>query len=90
MKAAIYKKYGPPEVLQIKEVEKPKPQDNEVLVKIFATSASSGDARMRAYDIPPLPWLPYRFILGLTGPKNKILGFSFSGQVESVGKNVKI
>ncbi|NND35190.1 MAG: alcohol dehydrogenase catalytic domain-containing protein, partial [Saprospiraceae bacterium] len=88
MKAAIYRKYGPPEVLQIEEIPKPFPQNNEVLIKILATTVSSGDARMRSFNVPPLPWLPFRIIMGLTGPKNQILGSSLSGIIEAVGKGV--
>ncbi len=89
MKAAVCTKYGPPDVLKIEEVEKPVPKDNEVLIKVFATTVSSGDARTRSFDVPPLPWLPYRIISGIRGPRNKILGFTLAGEVEAVGKDVK-
>ena len=85
MRAVICTKYGPPEVLQIKEVEKPKPKENEVLIKIFATTAHIGDTRIRRVD----PFL-VRLIFGLFKPKKDlILGLEISGIVESVGKNVK-
>lgn len=85
MKAVICTKYGSPEVLKIKEVEKPKPKDNEVLIKIYATTAHIGDTRIRRVD----PFL-VRLVFGLFKPKkNLILGLEVSGEIESVGKNVK-
>ncbi|MBL7931566.1 MAG: NAD(P)-dependent alcohol dehydrogenase [Bacteroidia bacterium] len=84
MKAAMYTRYGSPEVLQVKETTKPVPKDNEVLLKIKATAVNSGDWRLRKAD-------PFavRFIFGLTKPRIKVLGSVFSGEIESVGKNVK-
>ncbi|MCR6110062.1 NAD(P)-dependent alcohol dehydrogenase [Bacillus sp. A301a_S52] len=85
MKAVICTQYGSPELLQIKEVEKPKPKDNEVLIKIYATTAHIGDTRIRRAD----PFF-VRFIFGLFKPKkNLILGLEISGVVESIGKDIK-
>jgi NADPH:quinone reductase-like Zn-dependent oxidoreductase len=88
MKAAIYEKYGSPEVLHLKEIEKPILKDNEALVKVHATTVTAGDVRMRGFKVPVHFWLPARFALGLTGPKRKILGMEISGIIEAIGKSV--
>ncbi len=89
MKAVVYTKYGPPDVLQLKEVEKPTPTDNEVLVKIHATSVHISDMRLRSFTIPPLVRLPFRISVGFRGPRKEILGSELAGEIESVGKDVK-
>ena len=89
MKAVICTKYGPPEVLQLREVEKPIPKDNEVLVKVLATTVSAGDVRIRRFNSPLSYWVPMRFMIGFTGPRKKILGVDLAGEIESVGKDVK-
>jgi len=89
MKAIVCTKYGPPEVLQLQEVEKPTPRANEVLVKIHATSVHIGDWRLRSFTVPPLFRLPFRLSMGFSGPRKKILGEEIAGEIEAIGKDVK-
>jgi NADPH:quinone reductase-like Zn-dependent oxidoreductase len=90
MKAVVYTQYGPPEVLHLKEVEKPTPKDNDVLIKVYATTVTIGDTIMRSFNLPTPRWQwPFaRLYLGVWGPKRTILGMELSGQVEAVGRNV--
>lgn len=85
MKAVAYTKYGPPEVLELKDVEKPTPKDNEVLIRVYATTVTAADGMMRRSET-----FMSRIILGLRKPRHKfrILGLELSGKIESVGKNV--
>jgi NADPH:quinone reductase-like Zn-dependent oxidoreductase len=90
MKAAVYQRYGPPEVVQIKQVPKPRIKADQVLIKAHATSITSGDARMRAWDIPSLLFaIPARFMIGLFKPRKEILGTSVAGVIEQVGSEVQ-
>ncbi len=88
MKAIVCTKYGPPEVLQLQEVEKPTPRNNEVCIKIFATAVTSSDCLIRGSKVPLRLWLPMRLVIGFTKPRNPILGMVFAGEVESVGTEV--
>ncbi|MHA1516915.1 MAG: NAD(P)-dependent alcohol dehydrogenase [Candidatus Heimdallarchaeaceae archaeon] len=90
MKAIITTKYGPPEVLELKEVDKPTPKENQVLIKIHATSVRSGDVRTRGLDVPGLYKPMMRIIIGFRGPRKKIIGGEFAGEIEAVGKNVTL
>jgi NADPH:quinone reductase-like Zn-dependent oxidoreductase len=91
MKAVICTKYGPPGVLQIKDVEKPVPKDNEVLIKIHATTCHVGDTKIRGFrDIPLLYMIPFRIFLGITKLRQPVLGMELAGEIEETGKNVKL
>jgi len=83
MKAVVYEKYGPPEVLQLTDIEKPVPKDNEVLIKVAATTVTATDCTFRRGE----PFFA-RLFTGLTKPKNQILGSEFAGKIEKVGKDV--
>jgi NADPH:quinone reductase-like Zn-dependent oxidoreductase len=90
MKAVICTKYGAPEeVLQIIEVAKPTPKDNEILIKIMASAVNSGDATTRGLAVEGFLKIVMRFVLGFKRPRNPVLGVVFSGIVEQTGKNVK-
>ena len=89
MKAIVCTKYGPPEVLQLKEVAKPSPKDNEVLIKIYATTCHVGDVRIRSFNVPFWQMIPFRLYLGIRKPKRAILGMELAGDIEAVGKDVK-
>lgn len=90
MKAVICPKYGPPEVLKLTDIPKPEPKENEVLIKIMATTVHRGDTRMRSLNFPSPVWQQFigRIVLGYSKPKNKILGMDLAGIIEETGKNV--
>ena len=89
MKAIVYNKYGPPDVFQVNEIEKPKPKDNEVLIKVHSTEVTKADCEMRSFNFAvKWFWLPLRLMLGIFKPKKNILGGYFSGEIEYIGKNV--
>jgi len=90
VKAIVCTKYGPPEVLQLKEVETPVPRDNEVRIRILATTVTAGDSRMRSFTVPLSFWLLARIALGLRKPKKAILGSELAGEIELAGEDVKL
>lgn len=89
MKAALYYEYGPPDVLQLEEVEKPIPKNNEILLKIRASAVTMGDCEMRSPKIPSLTWFMARLYFGLRKPRLRILGNYLAGEIEAVGLDVK-
>ena len=91
MKAMIWTKYGPPDVLQLREVEKPAPSEGEVLVKVHATTVTAGDCEMRSLKFPLLLSIPMRIYAGPIRPTRiQIIGMEIAGEIEAVGKNVKL
>lgn len=91
MKAIIYTAYGPPEVLQLSEVAKPTPKANEVLIKVHAATVTSGDVNMRGFTFVPKGFGPLpRLMFGLRAPRKSILGTEVAGEIEAVGKDVKL
>ncbi len=90
MKAIVCTKYGPPEVLQLKEVEKPAPKDNEVLIKVYATAVTASDCLIRRADLPRIMSLGRDLTFGFTKPRRPVFGAVVAGDIEAVGKNVKL
>jgi NADPH:quinone reductase-like Zn-dependent oxidoreductase len=90
MKAAICTRYGPPEVLQLSEVTKPKPKDDELLIKIVASNVFPGDCELRRFEVHPFFWLPIRLATGILKPRKNVnvLGQEYSGVVQAVGSKV--
>ena len=88
MKAIKCLKYGPPNVLKLENINKPKPKNNEILIKIFVTTVTVADCRVRGFNVPAHFWLFARLFLGIFKPRKSILGNELSGIVENVGKNV--
>jgi NADPH:quinone reductase-like Zn-dependent oxidoreductase len=90
MKAVLYEKYGPPEILQLKEVEKPVPKDNEVLIRVCAATVPAEALLLRSLPFSPLLWFLTRIGIGLIKPRKTILGSELAGEIESVGKDVRL
>jgi NADPH:quinone reductase-like Zn-dependent oxidoreductase len=88
MKAIVYTQYGPPEVLRLAEVEKPVPRDDEVLIRVHASTVTAADFRCRSFTVPLSFWIPARLFLGIVRPKRPILGAELSGEIVETGKDV--
>jgi NADPH:quinone reductase-like Zn-dependent oxidoreductase len=89
MRAVVCTDYGPPEVLELRELPKPVPKDDEVLVRIRATTVSAADCELRRFDFAPWIWLPIRLAFGLRRPRQPVLGQELAGDVEAVGRDVR-
>src|SRR5690348_1317414 len=93
MRAIVYHRFGSPDVLELQEVEKPTPKDNEVLIRIHATTVTASDCIVRNFtrksNMPFLKWILGRIVLGLRKPKQPILGLELAGEIEAIGKDVK-
>lgn len=89
MKAMIWTRYGPPEVLSLQDVPRPIPKENELLINIKAATVTAGDCELRRFELPPLFWLPVRLMMGIMKPKIKILGQEMAGEIVEIGAAVK-
>jgi NADPH:quinone reductase-like Zn-dependent oxidoreductase len=89
MKAIVCTKYGPPDVLQLKEVEKLTPKHNEVLIKVHAAAVTVSDCFVRSGKVNILLWIPMRIFVGFRRPRKPILGLELAGEIEAIGKDVK-
>lgn len=89
MRAITYSEYGPPEVLQLRDVDQPVPGDHEVLIRVRAAEATKADCEMRSFRFAvKWFWLPLRIAMGLRRPRRRILGAYFAGEIESFGRSV--
>ncbi len=89
MKAVICPNYGPPEVLQLKEVNKPVPKEDEVLIKIHASAVTNSDIFIRGSKLPIQVWIPMRLSIGILRPRKSTIGLVLAGEIEKTGKNIK-
>lgn len=88
MQAVVYTRYGAPDVLQLVDIPKPAPRDNEILIRVHATSVTIGDVRMRSFTVPRGQWLFARLYLGVLKPRRPILGMELAGEIEAIGSAV--
>lgn len=88
MRAAVYRQYGPPEVIRIEDLEKPTPRDHEIQVRVRAATVGTWDCESRSFSFPAWFWLPLRLAMGIRKPRWPVLGQEFAGEVEAVGKKV--
>ncbi len=89
MRAVVCTKYGSPDVLQLKDISKPKPKKNEVCIRIRATSVTASDCIIRGFKVPFKIWLPMGLVIGFRKPRKSVLGMVFAGEIESIGQSVK-
>lgn len=89
MRAAVLTAYGPPDVLRLRDVPKPVPKDDEVLVRIRATTVSAADCELRRFDFAPWIWVPMRLAFGIHRPRRRVLGQELAGDVDAVGRKVR-
>ncbi len=89
MKAIVWKKYGSPDYLELADIEKPVPKDDEVLIKVHAATVTPGDCEVRRFDMHVLFWIPLRIYFGIFKPRRPILGMELSGEIEAIGQKVK-
>ena len=89
MRAIVCTDYGPPDVLQLRDVPKPVPNDGEVLIRVHATTVGAADCELRRFDFAPWIWLPMRLGFGIRRPRRPVLGQELAGDIESVGKDVR-
>ncbi|WKA59300.1 NAD(P)-dependent alcohol dehydrogenase [Planococcus shenhongbingii] len=85
MKAMVCTRYGPPEVLELQQLDKPVPKDDEILIKVHASTVTAGDCEIRSFKFPVLLWIPLRLFFGVRKPRLNVLGQEFAGEVEVAG-----
>lgn len=88
MKAIVYREYGSPEVLQLEDLPKPTPGDDQVLIRVHASTVGTWDCELRSFTFPLWFWLPLRIVMGLRRPRRRVLGQELAGEIEAVGRNV--